>query len=82
MNVLDIGIIIFIIFGGILGLKRGFTKELVEAVGFIVVIIIAYFLKNPLSVLMYEYLPFFNFGLLKNVIIGNIKSYFISNFSF
>ncbi len=75
MNVLDIGIIIFIIFGGILGLKRGFTKELVEAVGFIVVIIIAYFLKNPLSVLMYEYLPFFNFGLLKNVEIFNILIY-------
>ena len=48
MNILDIGIIIFIIFGGILGLKRGFTKELVEALGFIVVIILAYFLKNPL----------------------------------
>ena len=75
MNVLDIGIIIFIIFGGILGLKRGFTKELVEAVGFIVVIIIAYFLKNPLSVLMYEYLPFFNFFLLKNVEIFNILIY-------
>ena len=75
MNVLDIGIIIFIIFGGILGLKRGFTKELVEAVGFIVVIIIAYFFKNPLSVLMYEYLPFFNFGLLKNVEIFNILIY-------
>lgn len=75
MNILDIGIIIFIIFGGILGLKRGFTKELVEALGFIVVIIIAYFLKNPLSVLMYEYLPFFNFGLLKNVEIFNILIY-------
>ncbi len=75
MNILDIGIIIFIIFGGILGLKRGFTKELVEALGFIVVIILAYFLKNPLSVLMYEYLPFFDFGLLKNVEIFNILIY-------
>lgn len=75
MNILDIGIIIFIIFGGILGLKRGFTRELVEAIGFIVVIVLAYFLKNPLSVLMYEYLPFFNFGLLKNVEIFNILIY-------
>ena len=75
MNILDIGIIIFIIFGGILGLKRGFTRELIEAIGFIVVIVLAYFLKNPLSVLMYEYLPFFNFGLLKNVEIFNILIY-------
>lgn len=75
MNILDIGIIIFILFGGFLGLKRGFTKELVEAIGFIVVIVLAYFLKNPLSVLMYEYLPFFNFGLLKNIEIFNILIY-------
>ena len=75
MNILDIGIIIFIIFGAVLGLKRGFTKELVEAIGFIVVIVLAYFLKNPLSVLMYEFLPFFSFGLLKNVEIFNILIY-------
>ena len=75
MNILDIGIILFILFGAVLGLKRGFTKELIEAVGFIVVIVIAYFLKNPLSVLMYEYLPFFDFGILKNVEILNILVY-------
>ena len=75
MNILDIGIILFILFGAVLGLKRGFTKELIEAVGFIVVIVIAYFLKNPLSVLMYEYLPFFDFGILKNVEIFNILIY-------
>lgn len=75
MNILDVGIILFILFGAVLGLKRGFTKELIEAVGFIVVIVIAYFLKNPLSVLMYEYLPFFDFGILKNVEIFNILIY-------
>ena len=50
MNVLDIIIIIFILFGAVLGFKRGFTKELVEAVGFIVVLIIAYLLKTHLVV--------------------------------
>lgn len=75
MNILDIIIIIFILFGAVLGFKRGFTKEVVEALGFIVVVIIAYFLKNPLSVIMYEYLPFFKIGLLKNVEILNILVY-------
>lgn len=75
MNLLDIGIIIFILFGAVIGFKRGFTKELVETIGFIVIVILAYFLKNPLSVLMYEYLPFFEFGLLKNVEIFNILIY-------
>ena len=75
MNILDVLIIIFILFGAILGFKRGFTKEVVEAIGFVVVVIIAYFLKNPLSVIMYEYLPFFRFGLLKNIEILNILIY-------
>lgn len=75
MNVLDIVIIIFILFGAVLGFKRGFTKELVEAVGFVVVLIVAYFLKNPLSVLMYEHLPFFHFGILKNAEILNVLVY-------
>ena len=75
MNILDIIIIIFVLFGAVLGFKRGFTKEVVEALGFIVVVIIAYFLKNPLSVIMYEYLPFFKIGLLKNVEILNILVY-------
>ncbi len=75
MNILDIIIIIFILFGAVLGFKRGFTKEVVEALGFIVVVIIAYYLKNPLSVLMYEYLPFFKIGILKNVEILNILVY-------
>lgn len=73
--VLDIGIIIFILFGAVLGLKRGFTKELVEAVGFIVVIVLAYFIKNPLSVWMYEHLPFFKIGILKGAEILNILIY-------
>ena len=75
MNILDIIIIIFILFGAVLGFKRGFTKEVVEALGFVVVVIIAYFLKNPLSVIMYEYLPFFKIGLLKNIEILNILVY-------
>ena len=74
-SILDIGIIILILFGGVLGLTRGFTKSLVKAVGFIVVIIVAYFLKNPVSVLMYEYLPFFNIGIFRGIEILNILIY-------
>ena len=75
MNILDILIIIFILFGAVLGFKRGFTKEVVEAIGFVVVVIVEKKKKNPLSVIMYEYLPFFKFGLLKNIEILNILIY-------
>ena len=80
MGILDIIIIIFILFGAVVGFKRGFTKELVEAVGFIVIVILAYLLKNPLSVLFYEHLPFFQIGILKGVEILNILIYEILAF--
>lgn len=75
MNLLDIFIIIFIIFGFILGFKRGFTQEIVKALGFFAVIIISYFLKNPVSIFFYEKLPFLKFGLLKNLDVLNILFY-------
>lgn len=80
MNIIDIGIIIFVAFGIILGFKRGFTKELVKALGFVAVIIVAYFLKNPLSIILYEKLPFFNIGIFKSMEILNILLYEILAF--
>ncbi len=75
MNILDIGIIIFVLFGAVLGFKRGFTQEVVKALGFIAVIILSYIFKNPLSVIMYNKLPFFHFGIFKNIEVLNIVLY-------
>lgn len=76
MSVIDISIIILIIFGGLLGFKRGFTKQLLSFVGFLAVIVLAFVLKNYISVLMYENLPFFPFGgVLKGVTVLNIALY-------
>lgn len=80
MNIIDIGIVIFILFGGLLGFKRGFTNELIKALGFILIIILAYILKNPLSVFFYEHLPFLKIGILKGVEVLNILIYEILAF--
>lgn len=76
MNIVDVIIIIFILLGGILGLKRGAVKEFVSAIGFFVIVVLAFLLKNPLSVVFYENLPFFKFGgILKGVTVLNIALY-------
>lgn len=76
MNVVDILIILFIFIGGVIGYKRGAVKELVQAVGLIVVAALAFLLKNPLSVIFYENLPFFKFGgILKGITVLNIFLY-------
>lgn len=76
MNIIDIIILIFLAFGALLGFKRGFTKQLVSLVGIVAIIILSYLFKNPVSVFLYNNLPFFNFGgIFKDVTVINILVY-------
>lgn len=76
MNIVDIIIILIIISGLCLGFKRGLTREVVHFAKFALALIIAFLLKNPLSKLMYEHLPFFDFGgIFKGVSAINIILY-------
>ena len=52
MNIVDVIIILILVSGGVLGFKRGFTSELVQSLGFFVAVIIAFLLKNPVSVFL------------------------------
>ena len=72
MNIIDIGIILFILSGAIIGLKRGFTKQLVSSIGFILIVILSFILKNPVSIFFYEHLPFFKFLLLATSIFEKV----------
>lgn len=76
MGIIDIVIIILLVLGILLGIKRGFTKQLVCSLGTILSIILAFILKNKISVLLYLNLPFFEFGgILKGVTVLNILLY-------
>ena len=76
MNVVDIVILIFLAFGALLGFKRGFTKQLVSLVGIFAIIILSFLLKNPVSVFLYNNLPFLNFGgIFKDLTVINILIY-------
>jgi len=76
MNVVDIIILIFLAFGALLGFKRGFTKQLVSLVGIFAIIILSFLLKNPVSVFLYNNLPFINFGgIFKDITVINILVY-------
>ena len=76
MGIVDIVIIILVIIGGIVGWKRGVIKEVVGAVGIVLVTIFSFLLKNPVSIVLYENLPFFKFGgIFKGVTVLNILLY-------
>lgn len=76
MNIVDLIIIVLILFGAAVGFKRGFTRSLVSAIGTLAIVVLAFFLKNPVSVFLYEHLPFFEFGgVIKGVTVLNIALY-------
>lgn len=73
LNIIDVIIGLFILFGGILGFKRGIIKQGVITVGTFLVLFLSFLLKNKISFLMYNTIPFFDFDLLiKNASILNI----------
>ena len=76
MNVIDIVILIILAFGAIIGFSRGFTRELVSLIGIFAIIVFSFILKNPVSVILYNNLPFFNFGgIFKDITVLNILVY-------
>lgn len=81
MNVVDIVIFIFLALGAVGGFKAGVIKKTADFVGTFLILVLAFYLKNYLSVIMYENLPFFDFdGLIKGVDALNILMYEIIAF--
>lgn len=62
MNIVDAIIILLILACGVAGFKRGVLKQTVSTVGFIIVVILAFYLKNPIAEFLSLHLPFFTFG--------------------
>ena len=61
MSIIDAVIILFLLLGAVLGFKRGFIRSVVSCLGTIVIVLLAFWLKDPLSVILYTHLPFFHF---------------------
>jgi len=59
---IDIIIILFLLMGALAGFKRGVIKSATMFIGAILVIFLAYSLKNPVSKILYSFFPFFNFA--------------------
>ena len=83
MNVADIVILIALALGAVAGFKAGVIKKTADFLGTFIIVILAFYLKNDLSVIMYENLPFFNFGgFIKgieavNVLIYEMMAFFV-----
>lgn len=72
----DLLIVIFIAIGAFVGFKQGFTKSLINFIGLSLVIALSFLLKNPVSEMLMNTMPFFPFGgLIKGLTVLNILLY-------
>lgn len=62
MNIVDAIIILMILACGAAGFKRGFFKQTVSTVGFVIVVILSFYLKNPIAEFLSLHLPFLTLG--------------------
>ena len=76
IGIIDAIIILFILLGGVVGFKEGVIKKLTSVIGLFLVVVLAFTLKNKLSVYFYENLPFFDlWGVFKGIQILNVIFY-------
>lgn len=76
INLIDAIILLIILLGGVIGFKEGVIKRLTSVIGLIIVVILSFTLKNNLSYLFYENLPFFDlWGAFKGIQVLNILFY-------
>ncbi len=81
MNIVDAIIILLILSFGAMGFKRGVLKQLVTTLGFVIVVVLAFYLKNPIAEFLSLNLPFFKFGgVFANVTSINIILYQLISF--
>lgn len=62
MTILDSIIILFLLCGAVLGFKKGAIKSLVALVGTIALVVISYYLKNPVADILFDFCPFLKFS--------------------
>lgn len=76
MTLIDSVLILFLLGGSVLGFKKGAIKSLVSLVGMVALIIISYYLKNPVADIFFDYLPFIKFtGSWEGLVTLNILFY-------
>lgn len=80
MNIIDAVIIILLIVGFLGGFRKGAIKQAVTLLGLVLVILGAFYLKNPISIFCYKTFPFMDFKIFNGISVVNILFYEVISF--
>ena len=76
IGIIDAITLLLILLGGIVGFKEGAIKKLTSVVGLVLVVVLAFMLKNKISFYFYENLPFLDlWGVFKGIQVLNVVFY-------
>jgi len=76
MNVVDYIILGILLLHLLKGLKNGLLLSIVNVIGVVLIFVIAFYIKGPISIFLYERLPFLSFaGIFKGIVAVNILFY-------
>jgi len=76
MNFVDYILIAILLLHLLKGFKNGLLVSIINSVGMILIFVISFYLKGPMSIFLYEKLPFLSFaGIFKGVAAVNILFY-------
>ncbi len=76
MSIIDAIIILVLLAGAVLGFKKGAIRSLVALIGTVIVVVISYYLKNPIASLLLKFCPFLKFsGMWEGLVTLNILLY-------
>ena len=74
--IIDFTLIMMLLFGALAGWKRGGITSIIYLIGTIIIFVSAFYLKNPVSRILYENMPFFKFaGIFRGLSSLNILIY-------
>jgi len=76
MNIVDYIILGILLLHLLKGLKNGLLLSIVNVIGVVLIFVIAFYIKGPISIFLYERLPFLSFaGIFKGIVAVNILFY-------
>lgn len=76
MNFVDYILIAILLLHLLKGFKNGLLVSIINSVGMILIFVVSFYLKGPMSIFLYEKLPFLSFaGIFKGVAAVNILFY-------
>lgn len=77
-GIMNIIMVVWLILGFVIGIFTGFLERTIRVIEMFIIVLLSLFIKNPISALLYKYLPFIDFKIkVVNILMYEIIAFVI-----